>query len=85
MERSARQALTRASGICPGRDNFGGSHGRRELPHSVVGAAQDRMDETVVSVEDADVEKETIVDFDASGVVHSMLLLEGTYDGAVEH
>ena len=39
-------------------------------------AAQDRMDETVVSVEDAEVEA-TIVTFDASGVVQSMLLAEG--------
>ena len=62
--------------ICPGRGNFGGSHGCHELPHSAVGAAQDRMDETVVSVEDADVEAETIVDLDASGVVQSTLLVE---------
>ena len=40
--------------VCPGRGNFGGSHGCHELPLSAVGAAQDRMDETVVSVEDAD-------------------------------
>ena len=35
------------------------------------------MDETVVSVEDADVEAETILDLDASGAVQSMLLVEG--------
>ena len=47
------------------------------LLHSAVGAAQDRMDEPVVSVEDADVEAATIVDLDASGVVQSTLLVEG--------
>ena len=77
MERSARQALSCPSRICPGRDNFGGSHGCREPPHSAFGAAQDRMDETVVSVGDADVEAETIVDFDASGVVQKMLPVRG--------
>ena len=55
--KTARQALTLRR-VCPGRGNFGGSHGCHELPHSAVGAAQDRMDETVVSVEDADVEAE---------------------------
>ena len=77
MERSARQALSCPSRICPGRDNFGGSHGCREPPHSAFGAAQDWMDETVVSVEDADVEAETIVDFDASDVVQKMLPVGG--------
>ena len=38
------------------------------------------MDEPVVSVEDADVEAETIVDLDASGVVQSTLLVEGQAD-----
>ena len=57
-----------------------GSYGCHEPPHSAVCAAQDRMDETVVSVEDADVEAETIVDLDASGVVQSMLLVEGQAD-----
>ena len=52
--------------VCPGRGNFGGSHGCHEPPHSAVCAAQDRMDETVVSVDDAEVEAETIVDVDAS-------------------
>ena len=66
--------------VCPGSGNFGGSHGCHELPHSVVGAVQDRMDETVVSVEDADVEAETILDFDGSVVVQSMLLVEGQAD-----
>ena len=51
--------------VCPKRGNFGGSHGCHELPHSAVGAAQDRMDQTVVSVEDADLEAETILDLDA--------------------
>ena len=74
-------ALRRA---CPGRGNVGGSHGCHELPHSAVCAAQDRMDETVVSVEDADVEAETILDLDASGVVQSMLLVEAdTCDGDI--
>ena len=42
------------------------------------------MDETVVSVEDADVEAETILDLDASGVVQSMLLVEAdTCDGDI--
>ena len=45
--------------VRPGRDNFGGSHGCHEPLHSAVGAAQDRMDESVVSVEDADVEAKT--------------------------
>ena len=66
--------------VCRGRGNFGGSHGCHEPPHGAVGAAQDRMDETVVSVEDADVEAETILDLDASGVVQSMLLVEGQAD-----
>ena len=61
--------------MCPGRGNFGGSHGCHELPLSAVGAAQDRMDVTVVSVEDADVEAATIVDLHASGVVQSTLLV----------
>ena len=78
--------------VCPGRGNFGGSHGCHELPHSAVGAAQDRMDEWVVSVEDADVETETIVDLDASGVVQSTLLVgeqadatETTVSNRLEH
>ena len=66
--------------ICPGRRNFGGSHGCHELPLSAVGAAQNRMDEPVVSVEDADVEAAIIVDLDASGVVQSTLLAEGQAD-----
>ena len=45
------------------------------LLHSAVSAAQDGMDESVVSVEDADVEAKTIVDLDASGVVQSTLLV----------
>ena len=53
--------------VCPGRGNFRGSHGCHELPHSAVGAAQDRMDETVVSVEDADVKAETILDLGCFG------------------
>ena len=47
----------------------------RLLPHNAVCAAQDRKDEAVVSVEDADVEAATIVDLDASDVVQSMLLV----------
>ena len=61
--------------VCPGRGNFGGSHGCHEPPHSAVGAAQDRMDKTVVSVEDADV-----LDLDASGVVQRMPLVEEQAD-----
>ena len=38
------------------------------------------MDETVVSVEDADVEAETTLELDASGVVQSMLLVEEQAD-----
>ena len=66
--------------LCPGRGNFGGSLGCHELPNSAVGAAQDRIDEPIVSVEDADVEAATIVDLDASGVVQSTLLVEGQAD-----
>ena len=58
--------------VCPGRGNFGGSHGCHQLPHIAVGAAQDRMDERVVSDEDADVEAETIVDLDASGAEYAV-------------
>ena len=54
--------------VCPG-------HGCHEPPHSAVGAAQDGMDETVFSVEDSDVEAETILDLDSSVVVQSMLLV----------
>ena len=43
----------------------------RLLPHSAVCAAQDRKDEPVVSVEDADVEAPTIVDLDVSDVVQN--------------
>ena len=66
--------------ICPGRGSFGGSHGCHELPLSAVGAAQDRVVEPVVSVEDADVEAATSVELDASGVVQSVLLVEGQAD-----
>ena len=57
LERPAGQALR----VRPGLGNLGGSHGYRELPQSAVCAAQDRMDEMVVSVEDADVKAAIIV------------------------
>ena len=66
--------------VCPERGNFGGSHGCHELPHSAVGAAQARMDEMIVSVEDADVGAETILDLDVSVVVQSMMLVEEQAD-----
>ena len=66
--------------VCPGRGNFGGSHGCRELPHSAVGAAHDWTDGTVVCVEDADVEAETILELDASGVVQRVLLVKEKAD-----
>ena len=54
----------------------------RLLLHSAVCAAQDRKDEAVVSVEDADVEAATIVDLDASDVVQSILLVGDQADAS---
>ena len=66
MERPARQALTpRFGAYAQGVAILVALTGAMSFPHSAVGAAQDRMDETVVPVDDADVEAETILDLDA--------------------